>query len=317
VAVPAQGIASAVVIGRACFVAVVSLSLASALIGGALALFTDSANVSGNAFTADTLNPPTGVSATSGASITLNWTPTVDTYAAGHRVLRGTATGGPYSQIAQVTPRTTATYVDSPAAGTYFYVLRAYYQNWESVNSSEVSAGATVNTGYLSCAANAAVTNNSGDNNGFQLNPGNACADDAAFAEDTNSGSNTNTACNDSGKDRHLYYNYGFSVPAGATINGIQVRLDAWADSTTGSPFLCVELSWDGGTTWTATKQTATLTTGQLTYTLGAANDTWGRTWAATEFANASFRVRITSVASNISRDHRLDWAAVQVTYTP
>ncbi|MDP3769090.1 MAG: hypothetical protein Q8S13_13835 [Dehalococcoidia bacterium] len=149
------------------------------------------------------------------------------------------------------------------------------------------------------------------------MNPGNACADDAAFAEDTNSGSNTNTSCTNTGKDRHQFYNYGFSVPAGSTINGIELRLDAWADGTGGSPFMCAELSWDGGTTWTAVKTSPTLTTSQATYILGTASDTWGRTWSSGDFSNANFRVRITNVASSTSRDFRLDWAAVQVTYTP
>lgn len=286
---------------------------------GVLALFSDSASVPSNVFTTDTLDPPTSPSASGGASVTLNWTATADTYAAGHRVLRGAATGGPYAQIAEVTPRTTTTYTDNPLAGTYFYVLRSFFQNWESVNSSEVSATVSpqANTGLRDCTANAAVTASSGDNNGYQLNPGNACANDAAFAEDTNSGTNTTTTCADAGKDRHLYYNYGFSIPAGLPINGIEVRLDAWADGTAGAPFICVELSWDGGTTWTAAKNTVGLTATEATYMLGTSSDTWGRTWASTEFSNANFRVRIVDVASNANRDFRLDWVAVQVTYTP
>src|SRR3990172_7254780 len=86
-------------------------------------------------------------------------------------------------------------------------------------------------TSFLSCTANAAVTTNSGDNNGFQLNPGNACANDAAFAEDTNGGTANSTSCSSTARDRHLFFNYGFGVPASSTINGIEVRLDAWADS--------------------------------------------------------------------------------------
>ncbi len=296
-----------------------SVAIAGALTVGVLAIFADSGSVPSNAFNTDTLDPPTSPSASGGASVTLNWTATADTYASGHRVLRGTATGGPYTQIAEVTPRTTTTYTESPVAGTYFYVLRSFFQSWESVNSSEVLATVSTqtNTGLRDCSAHAAVTASSGDNNGYQLNPGNACADDAAFAEDTNSGNNTTTTCANAGKDRHLYYNYGFSIPAGSTIDGVEVRLDAWADGTGGAPFICVELSWDGGTTWAAAKNTGGLTTTEATYTLGASSDTWGRTWASTEFSDANFRVRIVDVASNAQRDFRLDWAAVQVTYTP
>jgi hypothetical protein len=34
-------------------------------------------------------------------------------------------------------------------------------------------------------------------------------------------------------------------------------------------------------------------------------------------FSNASFRVRLTSVAGNTSRDFSLDWAAVRMRYLP
>ncbi|GAF84577.1 unnamed protein product, partial [marine sediment metagenome] len=104
------------------------------------AIWTNSFDNTANDFASDTLEPPTGLGATGGASVDLNWTATADTYASGHRVLRGTDSGGPYSQIAEVTPRTTTTYPDSPADGTYYYVARAFYQNWESVNGNEASA---------------------------------------------------------------------------------------------------------------------------------------------------------------------------------
>ena len=107
---------------------------------GGLALFTDPATVPGNTFTTDTLDPPTGLTAAGGTSVTLDWTATADTYAGGHRVLRSTTAGGPYTQIAEITPRTTTTYVDTPAAGTYYYVVGAFYQSWESANSNEASA---------------------------------------------------------------------------------------------------------------------------------------------------------------------------------
>ncbi len=59
-------------------------------------------------------------------------------------------------------------------------------------------------------------------------------------------------ACDDPGKDKHRFSAYGLTLPAGATITGIEVRLDAKANAPAGSPVMCVELSWDGGATWTA-----------------------------------------------------------------
>jgi carboxypeptidase T len=175
----------------------------------------------------------------------------------------------------------------------------------------------TAATGFLGPAANAAVTGSSGDNNGFEVSAANAGADDGAFAVDNNSGSGTQTSCSSTRKDRHVFRDYSVSLPGGATVQGIQVRLDARADSTSGSPRMCVQLSWDGGASWTTAKTTATLTTSEASYTLGAANDSWGRSWSASELGNSSFRVRITNIASSTARDFSLDWAAVQVTYAP
>lgn len=168
------------------------------------------------------------------------------------------------------------------------------------------------NTGWLSPSANAAQTG--GDGNGYQTNPANAYSDNAAFGVDTNSGTNTNTSCTNAGKDKHQFYNYGVSIP-GTVIDGIEIRADARADRTGGAPKLCIQLSWDGGTTWTTAKQTGTLTTTEATYVLGGAADNWGRTWSTGDLSNSTLRVRIINVASNQSRDFSLDWLALRVTY--
>jgi hypothetical protein len=170
------------------------------------------------------------------------------------------------------------------------------------------------NTGFRSPAANAA--NSGGDGNGFESNPANAHADDTANAVDNNSGNGTSTSCTANAKDKHRFFNYGLAIPTGATINGIEVRLDARADSTAGSPKMCLQLSWNGGSTWTAAKQTGTLGTSMGTFTLGSATDTWGRAWSPADFADANFRVRVINVSSSTSRDFFLDWVAVRVTYT-
>ena len=178
-----------------------------------------------------------------------------------------------------------------------------------------VTQDAAITTAWFSPAANAAVTSSAGDNNGYEVSPANAGADDNLYAVDNNSGTNTSTSCTATTKDKHRYYNYGITVPAGSTIRGIEVRVNARVDATGGSPRYCVQLSSDGGTTWTATKSTTTLSTTEAAYTLGGAADTWGRTWTTADLGNTGFRVRIVSVASNTSRDFSLDWIGVRVTY--
>ena len=124
---------------------VVGLPLAAVVLGatvmsGSLSAFTSLTDNAGNLLGAPALNPPKDVTAACGASITVDWTATVDTYATGHRLFRATAPEGPYSQIAEITPRTTSTYVDSPAPGSYYYMLRSYFQSWESVDSMIATA---------------------------------------------------------------------------------------------------------------------------------------------------------------------------------
>jgi hypothetical protein len=179
------------------------------------------------------------------------------------------------------------------------------------------SGAPATNTGMKGPTANAAETGSSGDNNGYEVNAANAHTSDSLFAVDNNSGSGTNTSCTHAQKDKHRFSNFGFNIPGTATIQGVEVRLDARADSTSGAPKICVQLSWNGGASWTATKSTATLTTSDATYILGGPSDNWGVAWTPSTLGNANFRVRVIDVASNTSRDISLDWVAVRVTYQP
>jgi hypothetical protein len=169
------------------------------------------------------------------------------------------------------------------------------------------------NTGFLPPSANAAAAG--GDGDGFEMVPANGYAADNSYARDINSGTDTSTACTAASKDKHLYYNYNFSIPGAPTIDGIEVQLDARTDGTTGAPAICVQLSWDGGATWTTAKTTATLGTTEATYIVGGAADTWGRTWSVSNFSNSNFRVRLISVGASTTRDFAIDYIAVRVHY--
>ncbi len=172
-----------------------------------------------------------------------------------------------------------------------------------------------LDTGYHSPSAQAAGPG--GDGNGFETNPTNAFADDSLFAVDSLSGTSGSVDCASSARDRQDYFNYGISVPSGSSITGVEVRLDAKVDAVGNeTPGLCVQLSSDGGATWTAAKKTPTLSTTEMTYLLGGAADTWGRSWVDTNFADANFRVRLTTIAYSNQRSFSLDWAAVKVSYS-
>jgi hypothetical protein len=181
--------------------------------------------------------------------------------------------------------------------------------------NTPVATATPNNTGYKAPAANAAVTSNSGDNNGFQTNPSYAYTSDNLYTVDTNSGTGTSSSYTSTQKDRHLFYNFTLAVPSGATILGIEVRLEAKVDSASGSPKMYAQLSPDGGTTWTTGKGTATLSTTDTLYTLGGTSDLWGTAWTSPQLSNTNFRVRIIDVATNTSRDFSLDQITVRVIY--
>lgn len=236
-------------------------------------------------------------------------------------------------------------YIQNPAAGTYTVTVSAFNipngpQRFALVvDGGTLGSGPTptpgptntptatpsptntppssTSTGYLAPSGQAAQTSSAGDNNGYQTSPANALNDNSVFAVDTNSGSNNNTSCTNNGKDKHHFFNYNINLPPTAVIQGIQVRLDARADATAGAPKICVQISWNGGSSWSTAKQTPTLTTSETTYIVGGTADTWGRAWAVSNFSNTNFRIRVIDVASNSSRDFSLDYIAVNVTYQP
>lgn len=290
-------------------------------VDASLARLTDTATSAESVSTA-MLRPPTSLAATGGSSVVLGWTATVDGWASGYDVLRATVSGGPYSVVSSVSPSSTTATTDSPASsGTYYYVLRSVFQNWTSVNSNQASAvvtGSSTSTGYHGCTPGSNAADTGGDGNGYEATPANACAADGTVATDANSGTNATVGCTDAAKDRHRYSDFNLGVPATVVlVSGIQVRAIVGLNNNSGSSILCVQLSPDAGVTWT-TPKSVNLTNAPITsYTLGAVNDTWGRTWLGSEFANALFRVRVIDASDQPTKDFRLDYVAVQVTYAP
>ena len=86
------------------------------------------------------------------------------------------------------------------------------------VFSLSLPSAFAVETAFLSPTAEAADTGGNGD--GFEGNSTYAFADDGAVAINL-----------DGRNDRHRFSSYGLSLPPTAIALGIEVRLDAWADS--------------------------------------------------------------------------------------
>ncbi len=169
-------------------------------------------------------------------------------------------------------------------------------------------------TAWIFPTTAAAVTSGAGDNNGYESNAANLFAFDGNLATDANSGTGSSQSCTSTLRDKELLSGYGFGLPGAAAVKGIEVQLRGQVNSSSSSPKFCVQLSWNGGTSWTTGKLTANLGTTLTTYTLGTTADLWGRAWSAADFGT-NFRVRVIDVASSTSRTFSLDGAAVRLTY--
>jgi hypothetical protein len=272
-------------------------------------------------FSTDTLAPPTNlVAAPIGLTASLVWTPSVDGYAAGYEIWRSTTSGGGYGLVGSVTPGSAASATDAAGIGLFYYVLRSTFQNWRSVNSNESSVTISLgppSTWPKACGTSAADTG--GDGNGYEVGTASACADDSVMATDANTGTGArSTACANPANDRHRFRDFSLGLPGGVTlVSGIQVRADVGMNNNGGTSRLCVELSGDGGSTWTAAKVLTLTSSAETTYLYGGAADTWGKLWAAGEFTNANFRVRFTDATNQPNKDYLLDYVSVDVTYVP
>ncbi|MBN1140036.1 MAG: tandem-95 repeat protein [Anaerolineae bacterium] len=192
-------------------------------------------------------------------------------------------------------------------AGSIWVVVLLLVLTTLSAKPARVALAA--NTGWHSPTADVADTG--GDNDGFEVSPTYAFDDGGNGAAESRNTCTPGTACT----ERHRYDKYGLDIPAGVAIQGIEVRADWWLNGTQGANSLAVDLSWDGGASWTGLQTDTVESTTERTAILGGTTNTWGRTWSPGEFSDATFVVRV-NIASDLSnRTFYLDWIAVQVTY--
>ncbi len=111
---------------------------------------------------------------------------------------------------------------------------------------------------------------------------------------------------------------YGFSIPNGVTITGIQVNVtrESAASGTVHDEALSLVAS---GATSTSLADTSTFWPTSLTAkTYGSATTTWGRTWTSAEINSSSFGVIISANNIDTSQKHHayVDGITISVTYT-
>ena len=87
------------------------------------------------------------------------------------------------------------------------------------------------------------------------------------------------------------YENFGFSVPAGATIDGIEVKVEAKSTDITECQ---IETNlWSVSDNEHTNTKTQALIGSDVISTLGTPTDLWGSTWTADDFTNANFHAEV------------------------
>ncbi len=147
-------------------------------------------------------------------------------------------------------------------------------------------------------------------------NPNNIKVDDSSYATFTSA---TNVS------SHYLQAsNYGFTIPAGATINGIEVNIKRKGSSTGGTTHTrdtIVSIVKSDGSIGTTNK--ALLTTDwpltEATQTYGTSSDLWGETWAVSDINNSNFGmvVQAKNQTSAANPTGSVNFISIKVTYTP
>ncbi|MCA9367307.1 laminin G domain-containing protein [Candidatus Kaiserbacteria bacterium] len=162
---------------------------------------------------------------------------------------------------------------------------------------------------------------NQGGGNAVDTNTGGATiGNDANYQTPTAQSGNWTTGANaidstdgtyatDGTGSTHDFTNSNFTIAGTDQITGVEVKVEL--SNTTAAGDMEVYLSWDGGSSWTAPKNTPILTATDAVYSLGGPTDLWGRSWSPANFSNTNFVVQVYGWVP--SGTHRLDAIQVRV----
>jgi hypothetical protein len=113
--------------------------------------------------------------------------------------------------------------------------------------------------------------------------------------------------------------NFGFTIPSGATINGIIVEIEKSATAANRIVDDRVRIVKADGTVGTTDKASATNWTGTDTYaTYGSSSDLWGESWTDADINDADFGAVIAArwVSGGATETGRVDHVRITVHYT-
>lgn len=109
--------------------------------------------------------------------------------------------------------------------------------------------------------------------------------------------------------------NFGFSIPAGSTINGIKVEVESYVEHAALQWTLhaCIVQS---GTIQEASDITALVVDTEAYLTCGSATELWGLTWSVAQVNSANFGVAVKVYAPEGSSTVDIDHVRITVYYS-
>lgn len=135
-------------------------------------------------------------------------------------------------------------------------------------------------------------------------NPGNITADDTSYAT---------CASGSSGSAYLVARNLGFSIPTGATIDGVTVVVNG-SEHSAGSETVSAQLQDDSAALVGSAKTLSWTGTAKTNYTYGGSADKWGATLTPAIVNDPDFGVRIWYTTTH---SVEVDYVTIEVTYTP
>jgi hypothetical protein len=137
------------------------------------------------------------------------------------------------------------------------------------------------------------------------VNPTNAYVADGVYATH-------NYATNNRLYDYQTYKTFGFSIPTGATIDGIEVQVKGYCSLA--DNFARIELFGASGGTGNQLSQHLPSSNGIVT--IGGATELWGLTWTLNDLTDAHFGVDLQGFVGNHTDTIYIDNIQVKVYYT-
>lgn len=85
---------------------------------------------------------------------------------------------------------------------------------------------------------------------------------------------------------------FGFSIPSGANIEGIQIGVRCWTTYGTYPSYIKLRMSKDSGSTWSDQKSDI-IPTSAYTHYFGSSTDLWSYSWDDSSFGDSNFYVEL------------------------